>query len=101
MLGRLPEDCGHLYVAHLEGKPASFVLMHDHEDDCDFWFAATLPEARGRGLVTALLQRALTDARDRGLHTSTTQATAMGAPVYRRLGYRDLGSLQMWERRRL
>jgi predicted acetyltransferase len=75
-------------------------MVHDHGGDCAFWFAATVPDARGRGFVSGLLHRALRDARDRGCTTSTTQATAMGAPVYARIGYRDLGALEMWERRK-
>lgn len=99
-LGGLPEGIGHLYLADLDGEAASFVMVQDHEDDCDFWFAATIPAARGRGLVSGLLHRALSDARERGCRTTTTQATAMGAPVYERIGYRSQGALEMWERRK-
>jgi ribosomal protein S18 acetylase RimI-like enzyme len=99
-LGGLPEEAGHLYLSRVDGEPASFVLVHDHDGDCVFWFAATVPAARGRGLVSSLLHRALRDAHERGCRTSTTQATAMGRPVYERIGYRDLGALHMYERRR-
>jgi hypothetical protein len=34
------------------------------------------------------------------MRTSTLQATKMGFPVYERIGYRDIGELQMWELRR-
>jgi GNAT superfamily N-acetyltransferase len=99
-LGALPEDIGHLYLARQNDEPASMVLVHDHEGDCAFWFAATVPAAQGRGLASGLLHRALSDARARGCATSTTQATAMGRPVYARLGYRDLGPVHMYEHRR-
>ena len=98
-LGGLPPDSGHMYLARVDGTPASFVVVHDHEDNCEFWIAATTPEARGRGLLSGLLHRALVDARDRGCRTSTTQATKMGEPVYARLGYRKFGTIEMWERR--
>jgi hypothetical protein len=42
----------------------------------------------------------LLDARERGCETTSLQATQMGLPVYRRLGYRELGVIEMWERRR-
>jgi ribosomal protein S18 acetylase RimI-like enzyme len=101
VLGELPEDAGHLYLVRGDaGEPQSMVLMHDHDDDCVFWFAATVPDARGRGHVSGLLHRALSDARKRGCRTSTTQASPMGAPIYARLGYRDLGALYLYERRR-
>jgi GNAT superfamily N-acetyltransferase len=74
-------------------------VVHDDGDNCEFWIAATIPEAQGRGLLSGLLHRALLDARDRGCTTSTTQATKMGEPVYARLGYRKFGTIEMWERR--
>jgi hypothetical protein len=46
------------------------------------------------------MRRALVDARERGCTTTTLQATQMGQPVYSRLGYRDYGRVQMWERRK-
>jgi GNAT superfamily N-acetyltransferase len=98
-MAALPPGSGNLYLTRTNGRPASFVLMHDDEENCEFWMAATVPEARGRGLVSALLHRALRDARERGCTTSTTQATKMGAPVYERLGYRTFGRIEMWERR--
>jgi GNAT superfamily N-acetyltransferase len=98
-LGELPAGTGHMYLKRVDGRPASFVVVHDHEDNCEFWIAATIPEARGRGLLSGLLHRALLDARERGCTTSTTQATKMGEPVYGRLGYRKFGTIEMWERR--
>jgi hypothetical protein len=98
-LSELPAGEGHLYLARVANEPASFVLMHDHDGDCGFWFAATVPEARGLGLVTGCsCVRSSTHAS--GCATSTTQATAMGRGIYRRLGYRELGALELWERRR-
>lgn len=88
-----------VYLAELDGKEVAGVAACDVEGDCSIWCVATLSEARGRGLSTALMQRALRDARERGCLTSTLQATKLGAPVYERVGYRDFGALQMWERR--
>jgi GNAT superfamily N-acetyltransferase len=95
----LPPDTVHLYVARTEGEPVACTAALDHEGDCCILLVATLPEARGRGLATELMTRALLDARERGCTTTSLQATRTGQPVYERMGYRDLGPLQMWERR--
>jgi GNAT superfamily N-acetyltransferase len=89
----------HLYVALADGRPVCCATGHDHDGDFSVTFVATLPEARGRGLAGRLLTLALHDARDRGCTTTSLQATKMGEPVYRRLGYRGLGPVQMWEHR--
>ena len=78
---------------------AATIATLDHGADCEIWSVATLAEARGRGLATALMRQGLWDAREGGCETSTLQATAAGRPVYERLGYRDLGALEMWEYR--
>lgn len=88
-----------LYVARVDGRPVSCLGMHDLDGDCCVLYVATVPAARGRGLARKLLTYALHDARDRGATTTSLQATKMGYPVYARLGYRDLGRLQMWEKR--
>jgi hypothetical protein len=49
--------------------------------------------------VTALLREALRDSLARGCTTTTLESTSLGRPVYERIGYRSLGTLQMWERR--
>jgi GNAT superfamily N-acetyltransferase len=94
----LPEPA-HLYMARADGVPACTVLTYEKDGECGVYFVATLPEARGRGLATALMTHALLAARDRGCTTTSLQATARGRPVYERLGYRDIGAMPMWERR--
>jgi len=99
-IGTPPEDAWRLYEARRDGRPVSVLATTDVEGDCGIWWVATVPEARGRGLSTRLLEVALAEARERGMQTSTLQATKLGRPVYERIGYRDVGELQMWERRR-
>ena len=87
------------YLARVDGEPAATVSGRDRDGDCAIWHVATAEAARGRGLATTLMRKALFDAAQRGCATSTLQATKLGAPVYRRCGYEDFGALGMWERR--
>ena len=89
----------HAYLAQDDGRPAAVVMGSDLEGDCGIYLVGTIPEARGRGMSTALMRQALSDAAGRGCTISTLQASEMGHPVYRRLGYRDLGHAELWERR--
>jgi GNAT superfamily N-acetyltransferase len=95
----LPER-GHVYLARLGGEAASCVAAIDHGGDCGIWNVGTREAARSRGLATGLIRQALLDARERGCQTTSLQATQVGRPVYRRLGYRELRPIEMWERRR-
>lgn len=95
-----PPEPAHLYLARADGAPACTVLAYEENGECGIYLVATLPEARGRGLATALMTHALLEARGRGCVTTSLQATQRGRPVYQRLGYRDLGEIHMWERRR-
>lgn len=88
-----------LHVVRLDGRPVSAVGTHDADGDTCILYVATAPAARGRGLASKLMALALHEARDRGATTTSLQATKMGYPIYAKLGYRDLGTLQMWEKR--
>ena len=98
-LGTPPDGVLRLYRARLGGRPVCVTGTLDLDGDCGVYWVATLPEARGRGLTTRLMHVALEEGRERGCDISTLQATKLGAPVYEKLGYRDVGTIEMWERR--
>jgi GNAT superfamily N-acetyltransferase len=100
IIATMPPDRVHTYGANVDGETAAVMMTIDSGDDAEVAWVATEEAARGRGLATALMAQALWDARERGLRTATLQATKLGAGVYERVGFRDLGALQMWERRR-
>lgn len=88
-----------LYRARVDGESASVLETVDVGSDCMVAWVATLERFRGRALARRLLHAALAEARDRGIATSTLQASQMGLPIYERLGYRTVLSLEMYERR--
>jgi len=94
---RLGAANGGLHLYHAERK--SCVLALDHGGDTGIYGVATISRARGRGLATRLLERALADAFQRGCETSTLQATPEAEGLYRRVGYHELARLQFWFRR--
>jgi GNAT superfamily N-acetyltransferase len=90
----------HVYFGQLEGETVGTVAIWDYDGDAVLAWVAVLPEGRGRGVSARLSAHAIGESRDRGMETTTLQATKLGYPVYERLGYRDYGVLQMWERRK-
>lgn len=55
-----------------------------------------VPEARGRGLGGAITAAAVEWLRDRGAATVLLYATALGQPVYERLGFVTDGAADLW-----
>ena len=58
----------------------------------------TAPEFRRRGLAEVLMEHALAYLRERGVRCIKLDATAMGHPLYRRLGFRDERPVDRWVR---
>jgi GNAT superfamily N-acetyltransferase len=59
--------------------------------------AATLPEARGKGIYSALVKRRLEDARRDGREAAVIQADRdTSAPICAKLGFRELCSLEVF-----
>jgi ribosomal protein S18 acetylase RimI-like enzyme len=99
-LAGIRDPAARAYVVSEGGRPVAAAGTVLHEGDAEVIFVATLPEARGRGLASELMRHALREARADGAETTTLEATALGEPVYARMGYRSLGRLGMWERRK-
>lgn len=93
------ETAARWHGAYYEGEPVACVGTIEVGDDCSVSGVATVPELQRRGIAGWLLRRALAEARERGMRTASLRASAAGAPAYERLGFRDLGCVELWERR--
>jgi ribosomal protein S18 acetylase RimI-like enzyme len=91
LLARLDTRHFHLYAARLDGRPSASAIALDHEGDCGIYNVGTLPDARRRGLATALTAHVLHEAKARGCTTASLQATPMAEPVYASVGFTSLG----------
>lgn len=83
----------HVLVARLDGESVAAAMAFDCERDCGIYNMGTLEHARRRGIATGLLSKHLHDARARGCDTATLQSTPMAEPLYRNVGFRDLGRI--------
>ena len=57
-----------------------------------------LPAFRRTGIARGLMQHALNWLGECGITVTRLDATSMGHPLYRQLGFRDLGVIERWER---
>ncbi len=77
------------YLGILDGKPASTSGYFLGEGVVGIYFVATLPEFRQRGAAFAVTQKALIDGRALGYRVGILQASKMGEPVYKRMGFKE------------
>lgn len=79
-----------LYTGYTNGQPVSTGVGVRTGRTIGLYDISTVPEARGRGYGAAVTQRVADDGRKEGCDIAALQASAMGFPVYQRLGYRTV-----------
>ena len=82
----------HAFVAYLDREPAACALAYRHEDSAGLYWVATKTSARRRGLGALVSAAAVEGAFASGAKSVTLTATALGAPVYRRLGFEQFST---------
>lgn len=80
------------YVGRLNGKPVASNMLFNGAGVAAVFGVATVPEARGKGIGAAITLTAYDEARQLGYQHGVLFATDLGAPVYRRIGFRDVGA---------
>jgi GNAT superfamily N-acetyltransferase len=87
------------YLAFLDGKAVGTSQLFTSAGVAGIYNVTCLAESRGRGIGTAVTHAALLDARAMGYRVGILQASTLGYPVYRRLGFQDFGKLSvfLWE----
>lgn len=97
-IDRAPWRC---YVGRLDGRPVASNMLFNGAGVASVFGVATAPDARGRGIGSAITLLAYDEARQLGYHHGVLFGTELGAPVYRSMGFRDVGasiSRYLWRR---
>ena len=84
-------DQGHLVnvIATFEGQPAACSSVCVRDGVAGIYCVATLEQFRGRGLGTAVTRAAVKQAQILGATHALLHATAMGAPIYTKIGFSE------------
>jgi len=80
----------------LDGKPVATGALLIHKGVAGIYAVATMEEARGRGIGTAVTRELLLAAKDSGCDFAVLQASKMGLPVYEKLGFRDYCRIEFY-----
>jgi hypothetical protein len=87
-----PSLCGpHLRsaIAYLDGEPVSCAQILLSHGIAGVYWVASLEAARGRGIADAVTRHVTNLGFDLGATDVQLQASPMGEPIYRRMGYQD------------
>ncbi|MDO9515699.1 MAG: GNAT family N-acetyltransferase [Syntrophales bacterium] len=76
-----------LFIGYADGLPASTSMLIKTGHVAGIYWVATLKEYRGRGFGEAMTRHAVLAGMGKGCTFASLQATAMGRPVYERIGF--------------
>ena len=82
-------------LARVDGEPVGATMLLESHGIAGVYWVAVLEEARGRGVAAALVQHVTNVAFHLGAANVQLQASTMGEPIYRRLGYEELYRYQL------
>ncbi|HEV2235126.1 MAG TPA: GNAT family N-acetyltransferase [Ktedonobacterales bacterium] len=96
-LGLGPGQPYRTWLGRLDGVPVATAELFLAAGVAGIVNVSTVPEARGQGIGGAVTLAPLREARRLGYRIGTLMASAMGAPVYRRMGFTEVARFTRYE----
>jgi ribosomal protein S18 acetylase RimI-like enzyme len=87
---RVLEPSNHAVVAYLDDEPVATAMIVCTHGIAGLYWVGTVEAARGRGLAEAVTRTVTNVGFERGASNVQLQASPMGEPIYRRMGYEEL-----------
>jgi len=84
------------YVGYLDGKPVAVSSLVMTAGLAGVYAVATLPDARNRGIGTAMTLHVMREGKMRGAKSAVLQATEMGKSVYERIGFSTVYEYELY-----
>jgi GNAT superfamily N-acetyltransferase len=78
------------FLAHVDNRPAAIAMTIVTRGVAGIYWVGTTEETRGRGLARALTATAVNAGFEMGAEIASLQASPMGEPVYRRMGFETI-----------
>jgi GNAT superfamily N-acetyltransferase len=85
------------YIARLDGQPVAMSELFLAAGVAGIYDVLTVPHARGQGIGAAITHAPLLEARAHGYRMGVLEASPMGLPVYRRLGFEEYCQFRLYE----
>jgi ribosomal protein S18 acetylase RimI-like enzyme len=84
------------YLGYVHGRPVATSALIASDGVADVYNVATLPAYRGRGIGEAMTWHAVRKGVEAGCVIGSLQASAMGQPVYARMGFRTIAPYESY-----
>jgi ribosomal protein S18 acetylase RimI-like enzyme len=90
----LDDPYWHAYVAYSDGEPAATTQLIVADGVAGLYYVGTRAAWRSRGLGEAVTRHAVRSGAAPGCDVATLQASPVGYPVYKKIGFRDVAYYQ-------
>lgn len=95
-LGSAMTSTRYRLIGYHDSTPVATACLMPGAGVAGLYTIAVLPEARQHGFGTAITVAVVHEARRQGYRIATLQASPMGRPVYRRLGFQEVAMLDCY-----
>jgi len=93
-----PSDRFSHYLGLLDGEPVATATGYKGERVVSIQNITTSPQARRRGVGTAVTMAPILEAREIGYRIASLQASKMGYPMYEKMGFREYMRFKVYVR---
>jgi GNAT superfamily N-acetyltransferase len=78
----------HYYLGILNGNPVASAVLFEGDGAAGLFYIGTIPQVRRKGIAKTMVHHSLSEAKNKGYAISVLQASEMGYPLYKKIGFK-------------